>query len=351
MPTPPLSDELAQQAADLYKKHGATGAAKLLGINRGTFERRVSSAVARGLVERHGGKVSVHPSLESPVLEDEDIDIDELVAHRIKQFKQKKKAHDQRKCVDVKVKIDGPIGIQWFGDPHVDDDGTDIEALQDHTDLVNRTEGMFAANVGDTTNNWVGRLARLYAQQGTTAKQAWALAEWFVKRCPWLVMIGGNHDLWSGAGDPLNWIARGQTQIHAASEARFALCFPNGARYVVNSRHDFNGHSMWNPAHGQMKAAQMGPRDHLAVSGHKHISGYGVIKDSATGRVCHGLQVGSYKLIDAFAKERGFRDQMLGPCAVTVINPSLPETNPDMTKLFWDPYEGADYLTFKRKRK
>ena len=36
--------------------------------------------------------------------------------------------------------------------------------------------------------------------------------------------------------------------------------------------------------------------------------------------------------------------------ALTVIDPALPDTHGDMVKLFWDPFEGADYLTFKRKR-
>lgn len=360
MATPPLQDEILREVARLYIKLGGAEAAKQLGMKRQTFDSRVARAVDLGFLtrdEREGGTSapreqlkSIHPAIESPILDDEDIDIEDLVAHRIKQFTQKQKAHLQRKCVDVTVKISGPIGILWFGDPHVDDDGTDLKSLRDHTDLVNRTQGLFAANVGDNTNNWTGRLAKLYAQQGTTAKQAWMLAEWFVKRCPWLVMIGGNHDMWSGAGDPMNWIARGQTQMHAASEARFALCFPNGSRVVVNSRHDFSGHSMWNPAHGAMKSAQMGPRDHLHIAGHKHISGYGVTKDPGSGRVSHSVQVGSYKLMDRYAQERGFRDQMLGPCALTLIDPAMHESHPDAIKVYWDPFEGADVLTFKRKK-
>lgn len=356
MANPPLSDELALEAADAYRRLGLTKGAEEAGINAKTFESRVKTAIDRGFVTRsecatlpHSGKKRIEEQIQFTPLPDEELSIDELVEWRIKQYHQKKKAHDARKCIPIKVRIPGPIGIFWFGDPHVDDDGTDIEALRRHTDIAANTEGMFACNVGDTTNNWVGRLAKLYAQQGTSAKQAWMLAEWFVKRVQWLAIIGGNHDLWSGAGDPMNWIARGQTFLHEPSEARFALQFPNGAQFVVNSRHDFSGHSQWNPAHGAMKSAQMGPRDHLHVAGHKHISGYGITKDPASGRVNHSLQVGSYKIMDRYAKERGFRDQMLGPCAVTVIDPALPETNADMCKVFWDAEEGAAYLNWKRK--
>jgi hypothetical protein len=352
--TPVVPDDALIEVAEAYRQHGSTGGARALNMNRQKFEWRCRQAVLRGFLRRED-----HPNrpkaseqaraFSAPALPDEDISVDELVEHRIKQFRKKREANDARKCVEIKVKIKGPIGIQWFGDPHLDDDGTDIEAIAAHTDLVNDTEGLFAANVGDTTNNWTGRLARLYAQQGTTAKQAWMLAEWFIRRCPWLVIIGGNHDLWSGAGDPLTWIARGQTFMHEPSEARFALNFPSGARFIVNARHDFSGHSQWNPAHGAMKSAQLGPRDHLHICGHKHVSGYGITKDPASGRVSHSLQIGSYKLMDRYAKERGFRDQMIGPCALTVIDPSKPEDDGDMCKVFWNPYEGADYLKFKRR--
>ncbi|MFN7340326.1 MAG: hypothetical protein ACK5VI_04495, partial [Opitutia bacterium] len=270
--------------------------------------------------------------------------------HRIRAFKRKAEAFDATRAIPVKVKIRGAIGILHFGDPHVDDDGTDLEALRAHSEMTH-LEGVFGANVGDTTNNWVGRLAKLYAEQGTTASQAWKLAEWFIGRTRWLYMIGGNHDGWSGAGDPIKWIARQAKALYQPSSARVRLEFPNGRAVVVNARHDFAGHSQYNPAHGTMKALQFGVRDHINVAGHRHISGLGAIKDPETGRICHAVQVASYKVIDRYALEKGFRDQRLGPAAFTTIDPSLPDTHPDMVKVFWDPAAGVDYLTWLRSRK
>lgn len=231
-----------------------------------------------------------------------------------------------------------------------DDDGTDIEALESHTALVNKTEGMFAANVGDTTNNWVGRLAKLYAEQSTSAAQAWKLAEWFVTRCDWLYMLAGNHDAWSGAGDPLKWITRQTQALYQSSEARLGLRFGNGRVVRVNARHDFAGHSQYNPAHGPTKAVLFGVRDHIAISGHRHKSGYGIIKDPDSGIACHAIQVASYKIYDRYARDKGFRDQSLSPCVVTVIDPALPDSHPDMVKVFWSPEEGADFLRWKRSK-
>jgi hypothetical protein len=119
----------------------------------------------------------------------------------------------------------------------------------------------------------------------------------------------------------------------------------------VNCRHDFAGRSQYNPAHGPMKAAIFGVRDHLLIAGHKHESAYGLIKDPDSGIVCHAVLVASYKVYDRFAREKGFRDQALGPAALTVIDPSLPSDHPDLIKVFWDPREGAAFLTWARSRK
>ena len=287
---------------------------------------------------------------EFTALPDDDVSIEELIAQRKRKFQHKREHEEASKLIPIKVKMDGAIGILHFGDPHVDDDGCDIEAIERHTDLVNRTEGLFAANVGDTTNNWCGRLARLYADQTTSAAQAWKIAEWFINRCNWLYMIGGNHDLWSGSGDPLRWIAKQQDALYKSSEARLALRFPNGLEVRVNARHDHSGSSIWNPAHGPMKAALMGTRDHLYVAGHKHESAYSVLKDAISGITMHACKVASYKIYDRYAKERGFRDNCLSPCALTTINPALPPDHPDLVKVWWDPEEGADYLTYLRRR-
>jgi hypothetical protein len=329
-------------------------AASVLGIHASALRSRIET------LKRHGRMpdqlaAPVEPQLADKgflvdALPEGDIPIDELVAQRKRQFQYKARHEEAAKLLPVTVTMRGAIGLLHFGDPHVDDDGTDIEALERHTQLVRDTPGLFGCNVGDTLNNWTGRLARLYAEQSTSAAQAWRLAEWFVRRCDWLYMIAGNHDLWSGAGDPLKWIAKQQGSLYTSSECRMALKFPGGLVVRVNARHDFAGSSIWNPAHGPMKAAIMGTRDHLYVAGHKHESAYSVLKDANTGIAMHALKVASYKRFDRYAREKGFRDQAFSPCAVTVINPALPETHPDLIKIFWEPEAGADYLTWLRRR-
>lgn len=276
---------------------------------------------------------------------------EELIDLRSAAFERKKAYEEGRTLIRVDVKDPGPIAILHLGDPHVDDDGCDWPTLRAHVELVKRTPGMFVANVGDTRNNWVGRLGRLYGNQSTSAKEATILAEWLIRTLEgrWLYLIGGNHDCWSGEDDPLAWMAWQINALYEPSEARLGLNFPSGRQVIVNARHDFSGSSQWNPAHGPMKAAQLGLRDDILICGHLHKSGYSPLKDPDTGRICHCLQVSTYKRFDHYAREKGFRDQTISPCVVTVIDPGA-EHPANLIQVFWDPFEAAEYLAHKRRR-
>lgn len=281
---------------------------------------------------------------------DAEVTARELVDWRKKQFV-KKAAHEaSRALIRVQVPISGPYGILHFGDPHVDDDGTDWVQLDHDIELVKNTPGLFAANIGDSRNNWVGRLARLYADQSTSAKDGIILADYFLRQLKgkWVYIIGGNHDAWSGADDPLQWITEQINALYQPSEARIQIDSPSGASVIINARHDFKGSSQWNNAHPVMKAAMLGVRDDIFVCGHKHLSGYGVVKSPDNGNICHCLQISSYKVYDRFAREKGFRDQHISPCAVTVIDPNADPIN--RVQVFWDSTRGAEYLSDLRRR-
>jgi hypothetical protein len=382
MPTPRLSDEVVQEALDLLTEHGSPVAASAAsGIHRQTLVSRVQLALARGLVPRvearaysaadlvHANSAasrvpptpyvpprplppaSLSRGVEVPLLPQELRPVEQLLDEREHKFAQHKAAKEARKLIRIPVKIDGPIAIAHFGDPHIDDDGCDISLLRKDVDVVKRTRGMYAMNCGDTSNNWVGRLARLWEQQSTSGPEAWQLVEWFLREIDWLVILGGNHGAWSGTGDPVRWIIdHGQT-IFDNYGARVALMFPNGREVRINARHDFRGHSMWNPAHGPMKAAKMGWRDHILTCGHTHVSGIALEKDPSTGLISHIYRVASYKTYDRYAHEEGLPDQNVFCNVVTIIDPSRADNDPNLVRAFYNDVEhAADYLTWIRER-
>jgi hypothetical protein len=367
MPHPVLSDKVIKQTLAAYVK--ANGPARSLyvvgrelNISAKTLRRHLEVAEARGIpvpprsyIETEAKGATLAQQQESrarkaaaafdvPSLPDDDLDAEEIVAQAKAAFKRKQAHEKARRLIPVRVNVDGPVGILHFGDPHVDDAGTDLELLDRHSDLTREYPFVWGANVGDTTNNWTGRLAALYAAQNMGRSRAIKVAERFIKRTRWLYMIGGNHDAWSGDDDPIRWIARDVGTLYQSSECRIQLNFPDGDPIRINGRHDFAGHSQWNPAHGPMKAAMMGVRDHIMVAGHRHESAHGVVKDPTTGIVCHALKVASYKVYDRYARDRGFRDQALGPAAFTILQPHLPDYHPDRVIVTWDPEVGVELL-------
>jgi len=279
------------------------------------------------------------------------IDIEDLISHRLKQYERKLIHKKSKNLINIKINIDGVIGIAHFGDPHVDDDGTDLSQIIHYTNVINNTEGMFAGNLGDIQNNWIGRLAALYGQQSTSAKESWRLTEYFVNKLNWLYLVAGNHDVWSGDGDPLDFIMRDHQGVYERFGARMNLIFPNKKQVRINSRHTFKGNSIWNTAHGIAKAAQMGWKDHILTCGHTHVSGYQVLKDPAKGLISHALQVASFKIMDSYADKLGLDDKNIFNCPVTIIDPKYADDDNRLITTIFDPEEAADYLTWKRSKK
>jgi hypothetical protein len=344
--TPQLDTETMKRAVVAYHQHGSvTEAARALGVARGTFDHQYRKALQAGIT------LDDARDFEFDDLPSELPTAAELIKLRKAQFQRKTQAKEARHLVPVRVKIAGPFGLALPGDPHVDDDGTDIALLEAHVDIINRTEGLLAGNIGDYSNNWIGRLARLYGQQATSAAQAWVLVEWYVRAVPWLFLLGGNHDLWSGDGDPIKWMARQARVQYEANGMRLGLTLQNGRVIRVNGRHDFSGKSQWNTAHGPAKAAQLGWRDHVLVCGHTHQSGYQILRDPASGLISHAIRVGSYKTFDRYAEEKGLPNQTISPCVVVVVQPDAADDSPRLITVFQDVETGADFLTFLRKRK
>lgn len=335
------------------RKHVSTEEAYQAYVEHGTLDKAAAVLkIAPTAVDYHvkKWKRQHEPTqrVEVPEIPDGELSISELLELRKDEFTRKKAYWESRRCIPVKVKIDGPFAIHFFGDPHLDDPGTDLGLLESHVRIIQSNEAILAANVGDTTNNWVGRLAVKYADQQATKWQGWQLTEWFIGELAgsWLFLVAGNHDLWSGGGDPLNWIKKCGHTIYEPSQVRMELK-ASGDSILLNTRHDFHGSSQYNPAHGPQKASIFGYRDHINVCGHRHKSGYSVYWDMQHRRLCHNVQVAAYKVYDDYAREKGFPDQHISPSATAVITPG--ESEQRKVHIFWDLEEAADFLEFKRR--
>ena len=265
--------------------------------------------------------------------------LNEVIAAQAEAFRRKNERHESKQGIVVSLEETAPYGVLFFGDPHIGDNGCDIELLCHHISLVKETPGLYGVNIGDLTNNWVGKLGRLYAHQHTTDDEEIELARWMIGEIPWLFVILGNHDKWSAIAQML------------CQEASVAYV-SHGGRFVVrcgthelkiDARHDHQGRSQFNPAHGQIRRSYRGSDARVIVGGHIHQGAYTRLRNGVTGNVSDCIRLGAYKVIDEFADSKNFDADDLGPACLVTVDPSA-----DSVQCWWDVDEGVRYLGFLR---
>jgi len=285
--------------------------------------------------------------------------ISEILATKRQRAARTMDAHKDRTLVPIRIDDAGPIGIALFGDPHLDDPGCDFPLFESHLKMVRETDGMYAACVGDYINNWSRRLAHLHADQDITASEAWRLIDWMLDACEWLFLIGGNHDAWTRANDLLAEKCKTAGVLLEYHRARFEVLVGKGKHRCAPRlfcAHDFPGRSQYSNAFGAAKTGLWQYDDDLLVCGHIHAYGYqeqarviGAREPDRRGNTIKALRLGSYKVVDDFAKARGFRDGGHHPCRVAIIDPYATEQEAIVT--VHSPMAGADYLTWLRAKR
>lgn len=346
---PPLSPEAARERVEAIRRLGGPfRAAKELGCRPHTLAVWWRDYQAKEQAGAGPGDLTL------PEFPDDDVPVEQIIDTMARRFEKRQDARQARQWFSVKVNAEGPVGVLWFGDPHVDDDGCNWPLLRRHIEVAKRP-GIFGANLGDTTNNWSGRLARLFANQETSQATARKLARWFLTESGvrWLIWIMGNHDAWADGSEILRLMAATMIPLEKPPmeewQARFRLVFPNGRECRIHAAHDFKGYSMWNSLHGPQRAAHTKAEAHLYVAGHTHNWALHH-EESASREFTYWLaRARGYKFIDHYGEVLGHQPQQEGAAILSVIDPDA-KGHAAFVQCFADPEEGAEYLAWKRQR-
>jgi hypothetical protein len=285
-----------------------------------------------------------------PAFPDDDIDAPQILDQMERRFLQRQQHADALRWFEVEVREDAPLAINWFGDPHLGSNGCNVPLLRRDVAIVASTPGMVGANIGDTTDNWGGRLLRLYAENDVSKSTERRLARWFLEGAgiPWLLWLEGNHDMMDAAFTTYLRAVNGSRVPMVDWRARFVLAFPNGRKVRVDAAHNHKGHSQWNELHGQERASVFDEPAHLYIAGHHHVAALKQ-KEMPDGTVATLARARGYKWLDEHAEHHGFHQKQGGASIVTVIDPAA--TTPwGLVRAFADTAEGAEYLTWKRKK-
>lgn len=266
----------------------------------------------------------------------------DILAEQASRFHEKRARAHAKKGIEIELTDEGPYGILFFGDPHADDDGCDIEKLAADLQVVQTEPHVHGVNMGDLTNNWIRVLGHLYSHQHTTDDEAEALMDWLVGSIPWLFVILGNHDKW---GPLAARICREKEVTYVSHGAMFRIkC--GDSELVIDARHDHPGRSMYNPSHGQLKKGYRGSDAHIIIGAHIHTSGVTITKNEVTGHINHAVRVAAYKKFDEYADMKGFGDGSISPSILAVIDPKA--TAEGFVTLFHDIQSGVKFLNALR---
>lgn len=273
--------------------------------------------------------------------------IADLLAAHERRFAREAKRRKAERWLPISIDESQPFGIMFFGDPHLDDDNCDMARLR--ADIaITKQPGIYAACVGDKTNNWVGRLVRLYSDQHTTKSDARRLARWYLRDAgiPWLFHVLGNHDGWS-EGDAILSLINDGAYYFADWDARVEIR-AGGARFRIHAAHDFKGSSIWNKTHGPARAAMMSGQAELYVCGHRHTYGSQSFELEDTGRLVHAIRTRGYKAHDHYAVVNGFSQGEAGASVFGLFDPCA-QTQAGRITTFADPELGARVLAGLRR--
>lgn len=345
MSAKPVPPDVLAECATLAQSLGVSEAARRMGISRSTMRHRLRIVDRLQEFDKpHGADVGFEPTPP------DDIPIDEVIAQQARRFRLRHTAAKARDWPAVSVADDRAIGILWFGDPHLDSDGCNWPLLQEHIALCKSGDGVYGANIGDTTDNWAGRLMRLYAEAETSKKTARRLAKWFLTESgvDWLVWLFGNHDEWNDGAEFLRLYNVNGIRMEEW-QARFRLRFSNGRECKIHAAHNFPGSSIWNSLHGPQRAAHTKADAHLYIAGHTHNWALHQEESASRGFTYWLARARGYKYLDAYADNLGHMPQREGAAILTVIDP-VATSDAGFVQCFADPAEGVDYLRWKRSR-
>lgn len=316
-------------------------AAAGLGLSRSTFRSRLAAEK----LQAFKGDITP-PEIPSP-----DLPIDEVITLCTRQFEAMHKSREAEEWCAFEVHDPLPIGILWFGDPHLGDTGCNWPLLQQHVELCRNTPGLYGANIGDVTNNWPtgGRLAKKWADQDTSMRTEQRLARWFLadSGVRWLLWIMGNHDAWNQGSTILRSMNINGVLMQDW-EAKFALRFPNSREVRIHAAHDFKGSSIWNIMHGAVRAATISSDADLYVCGHRHDWGISQFELAGRHRTPTLIRTRGYKWHDEYARVHGFQSSQSGSAILTILNVNAPDPA-GRVMAFSDVEAGAAVLATLRR--
>jgi len=321
-----IGEKHAAEAVEALELHGSiTKAASALGMGRTPFKTRINLAIKLGMYKELN-------NIDNP---NKFADIPEILSRKKIYFDKLKRG--TKYVHRIQLADDKPFVLMALGDPHLDNQGTDLELWNQWNDTL-ELDRWRGCCLGDLLDNWVGKLERLWSDNPMTKDEAVLLLEYYLDKygSSWDWCIGGNHDKWPDAARAIKMLFTDLGVEYETDEMRIEYHTPSGHVVKVKARHNFKGRSMYSTDHGVKRDAMFnGSAYDVLLGGDLHVSGYTPVK-SPEGYYSHAVQLGAFKIIDDYAKTCGFDDKHISPAVALVIDPRKDRTDFTRVRVFHD---------------
>jgi hypothetical protein len=232
----------------------------------------------------------------------------EIIDGLIRQQEKIERIVQKRYSQTIEVKDGKPIAVVFFADLHIGNKYTDYRLLKSDMDIIKQTPGMYCVGVGDLWDNWIGKLARMQAEQACNFADELSLLEWFVTELEpkWLALVLGNHGFRTvrqANVDILQRLLRNKKILYDQHGMRFRLSVGD-ASWKVKVQHKWPGLSQYNQTHPLEKDRVFYEDHDIAVGAHTHV-GTLIRPNLYKNKLVYNIMVGTYKMDDDFAKQIG----------------------------------------------
>lgn len=256
---------------------------------------------------------------------------------------------DWRKASLV-TRIKSPVFVLgFFGDPHLDNPGCNLELFEEELSYLDPAQHVFGICIGDVFDNWVRALAHA-GKQSTDPYAAWIVFEHMMHHNPFLALILGNHDIWNvGTANVLTEFCRSVGMLVRRSGGRIIVDTGQGEPLTISARHIWQGSSMYSEAHNLKRAATFGhTSDDIVTGGHYH---KGEVREHVRpedGKVQRLIALDSFKEYDDYANDRGFMSAKRHPVVWCAIDTREPVTSHKRVQPFYNFSEARAIAEHRR---
>jgi len=203
-----------------------------------------------------------------------------------------------------------PFAIAILSDIHAGGKA-DYEAIERDINIITTTEGMYAGNLGDDTDNFISsKLQWIQKAQPTTFDMETRFLEWMFKKLSGNILfwVSGNHNNWTSKASGIDFIREGLMGtkcLYDSAQIFFTLKWgDNEQRWLA--RHKWKHSSIFNATHGiEVGWERVGLNFDVGCAGHTHIATLcrPFIKE---GKKRFAILMGTYKIRDNFGRECGY---------------------------------------------